>query len=191
VLPRKLDWESHGKQERQFRSTRSGRHGVRREPGHGGPMGEVAKLEGRKARSPTPTFASRRGLSASGCTRKAASITPCVPARARRGAARLYRRGRYRPEYRNGWLFRTSRGHDAATVLSEQPMDQSDAWRLIRPARRRRRHSRADRQSHIPRDRHHRLPCQWRRAGARSGNGGAPEPAHHQALPPNRRRDYP
>jgi site-specific recombinase XerD len=27
------------------------------------------------------------------------------------------------------------------------------------PARRRRRHSRADRQSHVPRDRHHRLPC--------------------------------
>ena len=33
-------------------------------------------------------------------------------------------------------------------------------------ARCRRGHSRADRQSHIPRDRHHRLPCQWWRAGA-------------------------
>jgi integrase len=32
---------------------------------------------------------------------------------------------------RKGWLFRTSRGHNA-TVLSEQPMDQSDAWRMIR-----------------------------------------------------------
>src|SRR5271165_4855346 len=30
-----------------------------------------------------------------------------------------------------GWLFRTSPGHNA-TVLTEQPMDQSDAWRMIR-----------------------------------------------------------
>jgi len=33
-------------------------------------------------------------------------------------------------EDRKGWLFRTSRGHDA-TQLSEQPMNQSDAWRMI------------------------------------------------------------
>jgi integrase len=30
-----------------------------------------------------------------------------------------------------GWLFRTSRGHDS-TVLSEKPMGQPDAWRMIR-----------------------------------------------------------
>jgi integrase len=34
-------------------------------------------------------------------------------------------------EDRKGWLFRTSRGHDA-TALSEQSMNQSDAWRMIR-----------------------------------------------------------
>jgi site-specific recombinase XerD len=34
-------------------------------------------------------------------------------------------------EYRKGWLFRTSRGH-IATVLSDQPMAQPDAWRMIR-----------------------------------------------------------
>jgi site-specific recombinase XerD len=34
-------------------------------------------------------------------------------------------------EDRKGWLFRTSRGHDG-TVLSEQPMTQPDAWRMIR-----------------------------------------------------------
>ena len=34
-------------------------------------------------------------------------------------------------EDREGWLFRTSRGHNSA-VLSEQPMNQSDAWRMIR-----------------------------------------------------------
>jgi len=34
-------------------------------------------------------------------------------------------------EDRKGFLFRTSRGHNA-TVLSEQPMDQSDAWRMTR-----------------------------------------------------------
>jgi site-specific recombinase XerD len=34
-------------------------------------------------------------------------------------------------EDRKGFLFRTSRGHDA-TALSAQPMNQSDAWRMIR-----------------------------------------------------------
>jgi site-specific recombinase XerD len=34
-------------------------------------------------------------------------------------------------EDRKGWLFRTSRGH-TATALSEQPMSQPDAWRMIR-----------------------------------------------------------
>jgi site-specific recombinase XerD len=34
-------------------------------------------------------------------------------------------------EDRKGWLFRTSRGHNA-TVLSQHPMNQSDAWRMIR-----------------------------------------------------------
>jgi integrase len=34
-------------------------------------------------------------------------------------------------EDRKGWLFRTNRGHDA-TVLCGQPMNQSDAWRMIR-----------------------------------------------------------
>jgi len=32
---------------------------------------------------------------------------------------------------RKGWLFRTSPGHKA-TLLSDQPMTQSDAWRMIR-----------------------------------------------------------
>jgi site-specific recombinase XerD len=34
-------------------------------------------------------------------------------------------------ENREGWLFRTACGH-VATVLSEQPMSQPDAWRMIR-----------------------------------------------------------
>jgi site-specific recombinase XerD len=34
-------------------------------------------------------------------------------------------------EDRKGWLFRTSRGHNA-TALSDQPMGQTDAWRMIR-----------------------------------------------------------
>ena len=33
-------------------------------------------------------------------------------------------------EDRKGWLFRTSPRH-AATVLTEQPMNQADAWRMI------------------------------------------------------------
>jgi integrase len=34
-------------------------------------------------------------------------------------------------EDRKGWLFRTSRGH-AGTMLSDKPMVQPDAWRMIR-----------------------------------------------------------
>ena len=34
-------------------------------------------------------------------------------------------------EDRKGWLFRTSRGH-TATALSDQPMTQPDAWRMMR-----------------------------------------------------------
>jgi integrase len=34
-------------------------------------------------------------------------------------------------EDRRGWLFRTSRGHDG-TILSDKPMGQPDAWRMIR-----------------------------------------------------------
>jgi integrase len=35
------------------------------------------------------------------------------------------------PEDRKGWLFRTARGH-TGTALSDQPMTQPDAWRMIR-----------------------------------------------------------
>jgi len=35
------------------------------------------------------------------------------------------------PEDRKGWLFRTSRGH-GGTMLSDKPMGQPDAWRMIR-----------------------------------------------------------
>jgi integrase len=34
-------------------------------------------------------------------------------------------------EDRKGWLFRTSRGH-GGTMLSDKPMGQPDAWRMIR-----------------------------------------------------------
>jgi integrase/recombinase XerD len=34
-------------------------------------------------------------------------------------------------EDRKGWLFRTARGHDG-TILSDKPMSQPDAWRMIR-----------------------------------------------------------
>jgi hypothetical protein len=108
-------------------------------------------------------------------------VMPCHHALAE--ALRAYIDAAGIAEERKGWLFRTSRGHDA-TVLSEQPMNQSDAWRMIR-TRSRRRHSRADRQSHLPRDRHHRLSLQRRRARTRAGNGGAREPAHDQALRPH------
>jgi len=34
-------------------------------------------------------------------------------------------------EDRKGWLFRTARGHNG-TTLSDKPMGQPDAWRMIR-----------------------------------------------------------
>jgi site-specific recombinase XerD len=34
-------------------------------------------------------------------------------------------------EDRKGWLFRTAKGH-RATALSDKPMDQADAWRMVR-----------------------------------------------------------
>jgi hypothetical protein len=34
-------------------------------------------------------------------------------------------------EDRKGWLFRTARGHNGST-LSDKPMSQPDAWRMIR-----------------------------------------------------------
>jgi integrase len=66
---------------------------------------------------------------------------PCHHALA--GALHAYVAAAGIAEDRKSWLFGTNRGHDA-TALSEQPMNQSDAWRMIR------RHSRADRQSHVP-----------------------------------------
>ena len=75
-------------------------------------------------------------------------------------------------EDRKGWLFRTSPRHNA-TVLTEQPMNQADAWRMIRRRARSGRHHGADRQPHVSRDRHHGLSRQRRRAGARANNGRA------------------
>ena len=74
-------------------------------------------------------------------------------------------------EDKKGWLFRTREGA-RATALSDKPMDQADAWCMVR-RRARGRHPGADRQSQLSRDRDHRLSRQWRHAGARAGDGGA------------------
>jgi site-specific recombinase XerD len=56
-------------------------------------------------------------------------VMPCHHALAE--ALRAYIDAAGIAEDRKGFLFRTSRGHKA-TVLSEQPMTQPDAWRMIR-----------------------------------------------------------
>jgi site-specific recombinase XerD len=56
-------------------------------------------------------------------------VMPCHHALAE--ALRVYIEAAGIAEDRKGSLFRTSRGHKA-TVLSEQPMTQPDAWRMIR-----------------------------------------------------------
>jgi len=80
-------------------------------------------------------------------------------------------------EDRKGWLFRTARGHkaDCAVRPSDVPVRRlaDDP-----PARSGRRHHRADRLPHLPRDRDYRLSRQWRRARTRAGNGGARKPTH-------------
>jgi hypothetical protein len=88
-------------------------------------------------------------------------------------------------EDRKGWLFRTARGHKADT-LSERAMNQSDAWSMIRRRAKAGRHLGGNRMPHVSRYRNNCLPRQWRRARARAGNGRAREPAHDQALRPNK-----
>jgi integrase len=66
-------------------------------------------------------------------------------------------------EDRKSWLFRTARGHNGS-ALSDNPMSQPDAWRMIRASCRRGRDRGADRMPHLPRNRDHRLPRQRRRA---------------------------
>ena len=56
-------------------------------------------------------------------------VMPCHHALAE--ALRAYIDAAGIAEDRKGWLFRTSPGHNA-TVLTEQPMMQADAWRMIR-----------------------------------------------------------
>src|SRR4029077_10906328 len=56
-------------------------------------------------------------------------VMPCHHALA--GALRAYIGAAGIAEDRKGWLFRTSRGH-SATALSDQPMGQTDAWRMVR-----------------------------------------------------------
>ena len=75
-------------------------------------------------------------------------------------------------EDRKGWLYRTSHRH-SAMVLTEQPMAQADALAHDPRPCQSRRHRSANRQSHVPRSRYHRLSRQWRRARARAVNGRA------------------
>ena len=84
-------------------------------------------------------------------------------------------------EDRKGWLFRTARGHNGK-ALSQNPMTQPDAWRMIR------------RRAAAPGiveaigchtfrgNRDYRLSLEWGRPRARARNGRTREPAHYQAL---------
>jgi site-specific recombinase XerD len=80
-------------------------------------------------------------------------------------------------EDRKGFLFRTASGHNG-NALSGQVMDQSAAWRMIRRRAAAAGDPRAHWQSHVSGDRDHRLSLKRRCARARTGNGGAREPAY-------------
>jgi Phage integrase, N-terminal SAM-like domain len=113
--------------------------------------------------SPPSPFGRKARVGGCGCTRKAASIIPCrAIMRSPRRCTLTSRRPAlpriaqelavpHQPRTRRHRVIRTA--HESIRRLAHDP-----------PARGCRRHSRADRQSHVPRDRHHRLPCQWRRA---------------------------
>ena len=80
--------------------------------------------------------------------------------------------------------------HDAAGPLFRsvgrktgrgEALWQQDAYRMI-ARRRRRRHRDQDRQSHLPRDRHYRLPQKQGHAGARADDRQPFLAAHDKAL---------
>jgi hypothetical protein len=111
-----------------------------------------------------------------------------VPSRTR-GSVRAYIDAAGIVEDRKGWLFRTARGHNGSS-LSNKPMSQPDAWRMIR-----RRAAAAGIAAEIG--------CHTFRAtgitaylangGAleHAGNGGAREPPHDQALRPDEGAAHP
>jgi integrase/recombinase XerD len=75
-------------------------------------------------------------------------------------------------EDRKGWLFRTSPRHNA-TVLTEQPMNQADVWRMIRRRARAAGIMAPIGKPYLPRDWYHGLSRQRRRTGACANNGRA------------------
>jgi hypothetical protein len=83
-------------------------------------------------------------------------------------------------DYRKGWLFRTSPGH-TATVLTEQPMNQSAAWFMVR-----RRAATAGIAAPIGNHTFRATGTQFsgerRHARTRAGYGRACQSAHDQAL---------
>jgi integrase len=75
-------------------------------------------------------------------------------------------------EDRKGWLFRTAKGWKVAT-LSDQPMSQADAWRMIR-RRAKAVGIKAPIGCHtLPRQRDYCVSGVWRNARTRSGHGRA------------------
>ena len=94
-------------------------------------------------------------------------------------------------EDRKGWLFRTARGRNGS-LLSDKPMSQPDAWRMIR-----RRAATAGIGAEIGCHtfRGTRITAYLSHGGAlehaRPGNGRAREPTDHQALRPDEGTAHP
>jgi site-specific recombinase XerD len=74
-------------------------------------------------------------------------------------------------EDKKGWLFRTAKGH-AATALSDKPMDQADAWCMVRRRAKAAGIMAPIGNHRLPDLRNHRLSRQRRHVGAREGYGG-------------------
>jgi hypothetical protein len=95
---------------------------------------------------------------------------PCHHALAE--ALRAYIDAAHIAEDKKGWLFRTSPRH-SATALTERPMQQDDAWRMVRRRAATAGNSGTDRQSHVSGNRHHSVSREWRRARACPVHGRA------------------
>src|SRR3984893_9244738 len=124
--------------------------------------------------------AARRRMDGPAARERRQGTRDAVPSRARRGLARLHRRGWHRRGPEGLPVPHRARAQSRYAVRARH----EPVRRLVHdpPPGQGGRHHGADRLPYVSCNRHHRLSRQWRRARACAGNGRARKPAHDQAL---------